>query len=48
MKKIKYSINLLPVIGTHYLTQQCPYTGKIKSEFLKDNIYTTGVLSNSD
>ena len=48
MNKITYSVNLLPIIGSHYQKQLDVYTGEIDIEFTKDDIFTTGIFSDAD
>ena len=48
LNKIKYSVILLPVIGSHHETSMSPYSGQVQSSFIKTDIYTTGMFADSD
>lgn len=48
LNKVKYTVIFLPVIGTHYHSKVCPYSHMQKDEFLKQDLFTTGLFSESE
>ena len=47
--KVKYSINLLPILGTHFLVEADPASGKPgKPALKKDDVYILEECADSD
>ena len=48
VNKILYSINLLPIIGSHYQRTMDQYSKQLNAEFMKEEIFTTGMFADAD
>lgn len=48
VNKISYTVIALPIIGSYYHKHIDSYTNEEHIEFLKDDIFTTGVFSDAD